>query len=321
MTTSRRALVLVVLVLGALPSCFLIPRPHRFEDVDASHLVSVQDYAAWSDGAALVLDLTPYDTPYRGLWYLVEGGNLYLSAHYDSVFGVPNIPTIGDEMVRSDQFFRDGDRAVLRYRIDMAKLGFPDDWSSHVFWLVETPWFLIPGPAVFMESRREPAKRKSIVVGGPPPAIDFCSHDAVLAELKHGYFERIERTRDLPDGVLAEFERDLATDDRALTPAIAEPGDDFQSTDVVATPPLPMRRLIFGGRSEPVTFIYYERGGLGLSRHLFVVCSKGGQTSVFAYLGPPDAKSPRPLLATLEATCLVTPPREMLTDEDSEICR
>jgi hypothetical protein len=162
----RLALALVVL---ALPGCFLIPRPHRFEDVDASHLVSVQSYAAWSDGSTLVLDLTPYNKPYRGLWYFVEGGNLYLNAHYDSVFGVPNILTIGEDMLRSDQFFRDGDRAVLRYRIDMAKLGFADDWSSHVFWLVETPWFLIPGPAVFMESRREPAKRKAIVVGDAPP--------------------------------------------------------------------------------------------------------------------------------------------------------
>ncbi len=166
------------MVLTTLPGCFLIPRPHRFEDVDASHVVSVQSYAAWSDGGALVLDLTPHNPPYRGLWYFVEGGNLYLNAHYDSVFGVPNIPTICEDIVHHDQVFRDGDRTVLRYRIDMAKLGFAGDWSSHVFWLVEKPWFLIPSPAAFIESRREPAKRKSIVVGGPPPAIDFRMIDA-----------------------------------------------------------------------------------------------------------------------------------------------
>jgi hypothetical protein len=112
----------------------------------------------------------PTTRPIGGLWYFVEGGNLYLNAHYDSVFGVPNISTIGEDMLPSDGLVRDGDRVILRYRIDMATLGFADDWSSHVFWLVEAPWFLIPGPAVFMESRREPAKRKAIVVGKAPPA-------------------------------------------------------------------------------------------------------------------------------------------------------
>jgi hypothetical protein len=157
-------------LLLALPGCFFIPRPHRFEDVDAAHEVSVESYAAWSDGSTLVLDLTPYNVPYRGLWYFVEGGNLYLNAHYDAVFGVPNIPTIGEDMFGDQQIFRDEGRVVLRYRIDMGKLGFGDDWSSHVFWLVDTPWLLIPGPAVFIESRREAAKRKAIVVGGDPPA-------------------------------------------------------------------------------------------------------------------------------------------------------
>jgi hypothetical protein len=171
----------VLLFVLALPGCFLIPRPHRFVDVDASHEVSVESYAAWSDGSTLVLDLTPYNLPYRGLWYFVEGGNLYINAHYDAVFGVPNIPTIGEDMLDRDEFFRDGDRVVLRYRIDMAKLGFADDWPSHVFWLVEAPWFLIPAPSAFIESRRGPAKRKAIVVGGAPPAIGATAESQSLS--------------------------------------------------------------------------------------------------------------------------------------------
>jgi hypothetical protein len=162
----------VLFALG-LPGCISVPRPHRFEDVDAASENTVESYAAWSDGGTLVLDLTPHGAPYRGLWYFVEGGNLYLQAYYDYVLGAPTISTMGEERLETREGFRDGERFVLRYRIDMMKLGFVDDWASRVFWLVEAPGFLIPGPAVFVEARRPPAKRLRIVVGGAPPAIGY----------------------------------------------------------------------------------------------------------------------------------------------------
>jgi hypothetical protein len=42
---------------------------------------------------------------------------------------------------------------------------------------------------------------------------------------------------------------------------IAEPGADFQSTDVIVTPKLPIRRLAAAGCSVNYCLVYYERGG------------------------------------------------------------
>ena len=43
---------------------------------------------------------------------------------------------------------------------------------------------------------------------------------------------------------------------------IAEPGADFQVTDVVGTPKLPIRRLVAAGCSTDHCLVYYERGGI-----------------------------------------------------------
>lgn len=161
-----------------LSGCFSIPRPRRFEDVDAAKAVSVKSYAAWSDGATLVLDVTPHYAPYRGLSYFIEGDSLYLQAHYDFTLGAPTINTIGQERLEPFEGFHNRDRQVLRYRIDTAKLGLAADWTSKIFWLVEAPGYFILGPAAFIEARRRPAKRKNIVVGGAPPAIGYAADGA-----------------------------------------------------------------------------------------------------------------------------------------------
>ena len=51
---------------------------------------------------------------------------------------------------------------------------------------------------------------------------------------------------------------------------LAEPGERFQSTDVIEKPSLPMTRLIFGGFSDARCFIHYEHGGIGLSYNVAV---------------------------------------------------
>ena len=43
---------------------------------------------------------------------------------------------------------------------------------------------------------------------------------------------------------------------------IAEPGADFQVTDVVVNPKLPIRRLVAAGCSTDHCLVYYERGGI-----------------------------------------------------------
>jgi hypothetical protein len=42
---------------------------------------------------------------------------------------------------------------------------------------------------------------------------------------------------------------------------IAEPGAEFQVTDVVSNPKLPIRRLVAAGCSSDHCLVYYERGG------------------------------------------------------------
>ena len=43
---------------------------------------------------------------------------------------------------------------------------------------------------------------------------------------------------------------------------IAEPGAEFQVTDVIGNPKLPIRRLVAAGCSTDHCLVYYERGGI-----------------------------------------------------------
>jgi hypothetical protein len=49
---------------------------------------------------------------------------------------------------------------------------------------------------------------------------------------------------------------------------IADPGADFQVTDVVANPKLPIRRLVAAGCSIDHCLVYYERGGTEHTWHV-----------------------------------------------------
>ena len=49
---------------------------------------------------------------------------------------------------------------------------------------------------------------------------------------------------------------------------IAEPGAEFQATDVIVNPRLPSRRLVAAGCSTDHCLVYYERGGLAHTWHV-----------------------------------------------------
>jgi hypothetical protein len=51
---------------------------------------------------------------------------------------------------------------------------------------------------------------------------------------------------------------------------MANPGQDFQETDVITNNGLPLRRLIFAGISGGKCFLHYERGGRGHSYYVVV---------------------------------------------------
>jgi hypothetical protein len=49
---------------------------------------------------------------------------------------------------------------------------------------------------------------------------------------------------------------------------IAEPGAEFQATDVITNPKLPNRRLVAAGCSTDHCLVYYERGGIAHTWHV-----------------------------------------------------
>lgn len=49
---------------------------------------------------------------------------------------------------------------------------------------------------------------------------------------------------------------------------IAEPGAEFQMTDVVVNPKLPRRRLVAAGCTAEYCLVYYERGGIAHTWHV-----------------------------------------------------
>ena len=77
------------------------------------------------------------------------------------------------------------------------------------------------------------------------------------AHVKDDRFGIVTSVRGLPLGV-----RDgLETLFGSQTLDIAEPGAEFQATDVIVNPKLPIRRLVTAGCSIEHCLVYYERGG------------------------------------------------------------
>jgi hypothetical protein len=56
----------------------------------------------------------------------------------------------------------------------------------------------------------------------------------------------------------------------APTLGLAEPGAEYQATDVMLKPNLPTRRLIRAGCSADHCLVYYERGGIAHTWHVVV---------------------------------------------------
>ena len=76
--------------------------------------------------------------------------------------------------------------------------------------------------------------------------------------LKDERFAIVTSIRGLPLGVRDALQRLFGTPSLD----IAEPGAEFQATDVVVNPKLPRRRLVAAGCSNDHCLVYYERGGI-----------------------------------------------------------
>ena len=81
--------------------------------------------------------------------------------------------------------------------------------------------------------------------------------ESMRAHVKDDRFQIVTSIRGLPLGVRDALEKLFGS---GLD--IAEPGEEFQVTDVVGARKLPTRRLVAAGCSGDHCLVYYERGGL-----------------------------------------------------------
>lgn len=88
--------------------------------------------------------------------------------------------------------------------------------------------------------------------------------EALRAHLKNERLQVVTSIRGLPLGVRDE----LQTLFGSQTLDIAEPGAEFQATDVIRNSQLPLRRLVAAGCSIDHCLVYYERGGRARTWHV-----------------------------------------------------
>jgi hypothetical protein len=98
----------------------------------------------------------------------------------------------------------------------------------------------------------------SIVMLGSQASRTSELSQALRAEVKDGRFQVVTSVRGLPLGVRDAMQTLFNT----TTLDIAEPGAEFQVTDVVSTRMLPIRRMVAAGCTANYCLVYYERGGI-----------------------------------------------------------
>jgi len=82
--------------------------------------------------------------------------------------------------------------------------------------------------------------------------------DALRAHVQGERFQIVTSVRGLPLGVRDGMQKLFAT----ASLDIADPGAEFQVTDVIVKPGLPFRRMVAAGCSADHCLVYYERGGI-----------------------------------------------------------
>ena len=106
-----------------------------------------------------------------------------------------------------------------------------------------------------------PSTDKSERPPGAPPPIHFSGMSAdARRDFLNVDYTILSKVSDLPAGI-----KKLYAVSGTSRVAMADPGQQFEATDVITDPELPTRRLIFAGVAGDRVFVHYERGGIGLS--------------------------------------------------------
>jgi hypothetical protein len=104
-----------------------------------------------------------------------------------------------------------------------------------------------------------------VAVAGGQTAAPAALSTELRTLIKDGQFAIVTSIRGLPLGVRDSLQALFGS--RTLD--IAEPGADFQRTDVIVDATLPIRRLAAAGCSKNnYCLVYYERGGLAHTWHV-----------------------------------------------------
>ena len=100
------------------------------------------------------------------------------------------------------------------------------------------------------------------------------------AHLLGDHFRVVAKVAELPAGVIAAF----AEHTKESPFRMADPGEEWQVTDVVIKENLAGRRLVFAGISEGYCVMHYENGGIGHNWWvvLFQLSSSGPAREVWA---------------------------------------
>ena len=105
----------------------------------------------------------------------------------------------------------------------------------------------------------------SVVVAASQATAPGALSTELRAHVRDGRFGIVTSIRGLPLGVRDSLQKLFGS--RTLD--IAEPGAEFQRTDVIVNPNLPIRRLVAAGCSrEYYCLVYYERGGFAHTWHV-----------------------------------------------------
>jgi hypothetical protein len=104
----------------------------------------------------------------------------------------------------------------------------------------------------------------SAVIAGSQAAAPVELSQELKAHVKDERFGIVTSIRGLPLGVRIGLQALWGS----LELDIAEPGAEFQVTDVIADPKLPTRRLVAAGCSTDHCLVYYERGGIAHTWHV-----------------------------------------------------
>ena len=88
-------------------------------------------------------------------------------------------------------------------------------------------------------------------------------------------FVVVKTMREIPEGV----RKQVIPNGKDVRSGMADPGQAYETSDMVGPKPLPFQRLIFAATSQGYCLVYYEFGGYGLGQQVELFHLSGGQAT------------------------------------------